>query len=187
MNEPSNEMQPLYGGHQVLEMQQPDPADQQEAGTDPYQQHTPPYSYRPFGYQPYTPNPQQYGYQQPYGAPYPGNVSPFERTSLGMRARTAGTLCYLLGWVSGLIFLLLERENRFVRFHAMQSLLFFGILNALEWVFSYLPFFGPIGGALGLIVFIRWIVLMVKAHQGQYYKLPLLGDLAEQLINQIRV
>jgi uncharacterized membrane protein len=104
-----------------------------------------------------------------------------------MRARTAGTLCYLFGWVGGLIFLLLERDSRFVRFHAMQSLLFFGILSALEWVCSYLPFFGSIGGALGLIMFIGWIVLMVKAHRGQYYRLPLFGDLADQLINQIRI
>ena len=116
-----------------------------------------------------------------------GDVGPYETTSLGMRARTAGLLCYLFGWVSGLIFFLLERENRFVRFHAMQSLLFFGILSAVEWVFSYLPFFGPIGGALGLVMFIGWIVMMVKAHRGEYYKLPLFGDLAERLIRQIRV
>jgi uncharacterized membrane protein len=139
------------------------------------------------GYQPYPPGQQQYGYQQQYSAQYMGDVGPFETTSLGMRARTAGLLCYLFGWISGLIFFLLERENRFVRFHAMQSLLFFGILSALEWVCSYLPLFGPIGGVLGLVMFIGWIVMMVKAHRGQYYKLPLFGDLAERLIGQIRV
>jgi uncharacterized membrane protein len=119
--------------------------------------------------------------------PYTGDVGPYETTSLGMRARTAGLLCYLFGWVTGLIFFLLERENRFVRFHAMQSILFFGILSVLEGFFSYMPFFGPIGGALGLIMFIGWIVMMVKAHRGEYYKLPLFGDLAERLIGQIRV
>ncbi len=116
-----------------------------------------------------------------------GDAGPYENTSLDMRARTAGWLCYLFGWVTGLIFFLLERENRFVRFHAMQSILFFGILNILEWVFSNLPFFGPIGGAIGLVMFIGWIVMMVKAHWGEYYKLPLFGDLAERLIGQIRV
>jgi uncharacterized membrane protein len=85
------------------------------------------------------------------------------------------------------IFFLLERESRFVRFHAMQSILFFGILNILEEVFSPLPFFGPIGGALGLVVFIGWIVMMVKAGRGQYYKLPLFGDLADRLIDQINL
>jgi uncharacterized membrane protein len=74
-----------------------------------------------------------------------------------------------------------------VRFHAMQSTLFFGILSILEEVFSHLPFFGPIGGALGLVMFIGWIVMMVKANHGEYYKLPLFGDLADRLISQIRV
>ena len=50
-----------------------------------------------------------------------------------------------------------------------------------------MPFFGPIGGALGLVMFIGWIVMMVKAHRGEYYKLPLFGDLAESLIGQIKV
>ena len=86
-----------------------------------------------------------------------------------------------------MIFFLLERESRFVRFHAMQSILFFGILSVLEEVFSHLPFFAPIGGALGLVMFIGWIVMMVKAHRGQYYKLPLFGDLADRLIDQIKV
>lgn len=159
-------------------------ADQQgpPPGQGGYQQNIPPGSY-----QQYSPGPQQYGYQQPYGAPQMGDVGPFDRTALGMRARTAGLLCYLFGWVSGLIFFLLERESRFVRFHAMQSILFFGILSILEAVFSHLPFFGPIGGALGIVMFIGWIVMMVKANRGQYYKLPLFGDLADRLIDQIRV
>ena len=96
-------------------------------------------------------------------------------------------LCYLFGWVTGLIFFLLERDSRFVRFHAMQSILFFGILSILEELFSHVPFFGPIGGALGLVMFIGWFVLMVKANRGQYYKLPLFGDLADRLIGQINV
>jgi uncharacterized membrane protein len=118
-------------------------------------------------------------------SPYSGDVGPYEITSLGIKTRTAGWLCYLFGWVTGLIFFLLEKENRFVRFHAMQSLLFFGILSVLEGVFSYLPFFGPIGSALGLVMFVGWIVMMVKAHRGEYYKLPLFGDLADRLISQI--
>ena len=103
-----------------------------------------------------------------------------------MKARTAGLLCYLFAWVTGLIFFLLERENRFMRFHAMQSILFFGSLSILQWVFSHLTFFGVVGGALGVVMFIGWIVLMVKAGQGKYYKLPLFGDLADRLIDQIR-
>ncbi len=107
-------------------------------------------------------------------------------TGMGMKARTAGWLSYLFGWVTGLIFFLLERENRFVRFHAAQSILFFGGLSIVQWLLSYLPFFSAIGGALGVVMFIGWIILMVNAGKGRYYKLPILGDLAERLANQIR-
>ena len=212
MNQLSNETQPPYGNDQGLEAQQQPPiesaAPQQEMPTDfsqqewpqeNYQQGLPPLqggdqqyppteSYQQYGYQPYPPgSPPSYSYQQLYVAPPMGEVGPFERTGMGMRARTAGMLCYLFAWVTGLVFFLLEKESRFVRFHAMQSILFFGSLSLLEAVFSNLPYFGPIAGALGLVSFIGWLVLIVKAGRGQYYKLPVFGDLAERLIDQIKV
>ena len=107
---------------------------------------------------------------------------------MGMKVRTAGLLCYLFGWVGGLVFLLLERDNRFVRFHASQSILFFGSMSILGWITSLFPFaFFGLGGLVGLVGFIGWIVLMVAAHRGRYYKLPLFGTYAEQLANRIRV
>jgi uncharacterized membrane protein len=210
MNTRSNEPQPPYGDDKGLEAQQPpggSAAPQQEMaagsyqqegsqgyyqqgppqGQGGYQQYAPPGSYQQYGYQQYSGGPPPYGYQQPYGAPQMGDVGPFERTGMGMKARTAGLLCYLFGWVTGLIFFLLEKQSRFVRFHAMQSMLFFGSLSILQGVFSYIPFYGAIGGALGLVMFIGWIFMMVKAGHGQYYKLPLFGDLADRLIDQIKV
>jgi uncharacterized membrane protein len=141
---------------------------------------------------------QQYWQQQPYGASPCCDAGPFELTSLGMRARTAGWLSYLFGWVTGLIFFLLEKENRFVRFHAMQSILFFGGLSILEAIirffetlFSYslFPFFGSgvISSVVGLVSLIYWIVLMVRASRGVYYKLPVIGDYADKLIDQIHL
>src|SRR5450759_3954111 len=129
---------------------------------------------------------QQYWNQQSSVQWAPGDVSPFERTAMGMKARTAGLLCYLFGWVGGLVFLVLERDNRFVRFHAIQSILFFGTLSILSGIFNYFPYalFG-LGGIVGLVGFIGWIVLMVAAHRGRYYKLPLFGDFAERLTNQV--
>jgi uncharacterized membrane protein len=140
---------------------------------------------QPYGYQ----QQQTYDreYQQPYSMLAPGDVSPYERTSMGMRACTAGWLSYLGGWVTGLIFFLLERENRFVRFHAMQSLIFFGAMTIVTTVFNYIPFFGFIGAGLGFVSFICWIVLMVAAHRGRYYKLPVIGDYAEKWASQIRI
>jgi uncharacterized membrane protein len=131
---------------------------------------------------------QQYWYQPWSGTGAPGDVSPFERTSMGMKARTAGVLCYLFAWVGGLVFLLLERDNRFVRFHAAQSILFFGTTSILGWIFSFFPFglFG-LGGIVGLVGFIGWIVLMVAAHRGRYYKLPVFGEYAEQLASRFKV
>ena len=201
MNESSNEMENPYGDDARQETprtftgsttdQQGIPADTYQQGSPQvqgnFQQYTPPDSSQQYGYQPYPPGQQEYGYQKPFGAPHMGNVGPLDRTALGMKARTAGWLCYLFAWVTGLIFFLLERDSRFVRFHAMQSILFFGILSFLEWVCSHLPFFGTIGGALGVVMFIGWMVMMVKAHRGEYYKLPLFGDLAERLIDQIKV
>jgi len=153
------------------------------------QQEYPPQEYPPqeSSYPPYYQSQQQqeYGYQQPAYTSTSGDVSPLERTSTGMKATTAGLLCYLFGWIGGVVFLFLEPKNRFVRFHAIQSILFFGSLSILQWVCDIFPFalFG-VGGILGLVTFIGWIVLMVAAHRGRYYKLPILGDYAEKLANQ---
>ena len=105
---------------------------------------------------------------------------------MGIGARTAGLLSYLGGWVTGLIFLLLKRENRFVRFHAMQSLIFFGAMSMVTTVFSQIPLLSFIGDGLGFVTFICWIVLMVAAARGRYYKLPIIGDYAEKWANSWR-
>ena len=100
-----------------------------------------------------------------------------KKTSTGLEENIAGLLCYVLGWVSGLILLLIETENKFVRFHAVQSIIVFGALNIFGIVFFWIPFIGwPIGG----LVIALLIVLMYKAYQGIMYKLPVVGDLAEK-------
>jgi uncharacterized membrane protein len=108
------------------------------------------------------------------------------KTASGVPENIAGLLCYLLGWISGLIFFLIETENRFVRFHAMQSIIVFGAINII-WLIIWVPFqFTPflysfLGTILGITAFILWIILMIKAYQGTMYKLPVVGDLAEKL------
>lgn len=106
-------------------------------------------------------------------------------TQSGLSPNVAGLLCYILTFLSGLFFILTEKENKFVRFHALQAI-FFGIADVVAWVVLTiitmpLGFFGFFImmvfwlGSLGL-----WIYLMYSAYQGQQFKLPVLGDLAEK-------
>ena len=101
------------------------------------------------------------------------------KTSTGLEENVAGLLCYVLGWVSGLVFILIEKENKFVRFHAIQSIIVFGILSLASIILSRILFLGGIIGILGLVL---WIVLMIKAYQGEKYKVPWAGNLAEKQI-----
>jgi len=104
-----------------------------------------------------------------------------EKTSIGLKPNFAGLLCYVLGWVTGLIFILLEKESNFVRFHAIQSLITFGSLTLIAIVLGFIPILGWILDILiYLLAFALWIVLMIKAYQGEKYKLPWAGDFAEK-------
>lgn len=105
-----------------------------------------------------------------------------EKKGTGLPRNTAGALCYVLGWVTGIVFLLVEKEDKFVRFHAMQSVVTFGILT----VASFTPVIGWILSPLIMIVgFVLWLVLMVKAYQGEEFELPVVGKLARQWLGKI--
>ena len=110
-----------------------------------------------------------------------------DKTSTGLTENIAGLLCYVLGWISGLVFLLIEQENKFVRFHAVQSIVTFGSITIISIALSILgliPFLGLVfdiaNAIIGVLAFVLWIVLMVKAAQGTKYKLPWAGDFAEK-------
>ena len=109
-------------------------------------------------------------------------------TSTGLSPNIAGLLCYVAGWVSGIIFLVLEQRNKFVRFHAAQSIVAFGTLTAAGIILGLIP---VVGGAFSLIIgiigFIVWIVMIVKASSGEWYKLPWAGDVAEKIVTSSRV
>ena len=117
------------------------------------------------------------------GATLVSTVKAFpDKTSIGLTENVAGLLCYVLGWISGLVFLLIEQENKFVRFHAVQSIVTFGGITVLSIALSILgliPFIGILfdilGYIVGLIAFILWIVLIVIAAQGKKYMLPWVG------------
>ena len=107
-----------------------------------------------------------------------------QKTSMGMEQNIAGLLCYLVGWITGLVFFLMEKENRFVRFHAMQSIVVFGALTVVSIILGAIPLIGALFSWLvGVLALILWIVLMVKAYQNEMYKLPWAGNFAEKHIS----
>ena len=122
------------------------------------------------------------------------------KSSTGLDENIAALLSYVFGWVSGLIFFLIEKDSRLVRFHAMQSLLFnvfIAIVAIALWVVSFvlLLIVGQISGVLstligliatliwlvfGIGILILWIMCLVKAYGRQYFKLPIVGNFAEK-------
>ncbi len=113
-------------------------------------------------------------------------------TSSGLQPNLAAALAYVLTIITGIIFFVIEKENKYVRFHAMQAILFgaawiiLGIgLSILSAAIAFVPFVGGIITvliylALGLGGFILWLLLMYKAYQGERFKLPVVGDVAEK-------
>ena len=107
------------------------------------------------------------------------------KTAMGFEENIAGALCYVLGWITGIIFYIMEKENKTVRFHAVQSIIVFLPLTIIVGMFQvillFIPFIGwAISGLMGLLMFILWLVLMLKAYQGEKFKLPVIGDIAEK-------
>jgi uncharacterized membrane protein len=107
-----------------------------------------------------------------------------EKTSTGLDANLAAALSYLVGFVSGIVFLVIERENRFVRFHALQSVLAFGAITLLWVLLNAVPLLGFVLGVLVIIPgsAIIWLFLMFKAYQGEEFKLPIVGSIAAERI-----
>ena len=131
--------------------------------------------------------------------PPPVQTAP-AKSSTGLDENVAALLSYVFGWISGLIFFLIEKDSRLVRFHAMQSLLLnivgavFGIALWILVIFStfvigyasgILSFLvnlvlGLVATVVGIGLLIGVIICLVKAFQGQYFKLPVIGNLAEK-------
>jgi uncharacterized membrane protein len=100
----------------------------------------------------------------------------------GLPENTAGALCYLVGWLTGLLFLLVEKKNKFVRFHAMQSLLFFASLT----IIGFVPVIGWLLSPFVMIVgFVVWLVSIYKAYSGEHFELPIVGKIAKEQLEKM--
>lgn len=122
------------------------------------------------------------------------------KSSTGLDENIAALLSYIFGWVTGLIFFLIEKDSRLVRFHAMQSILLNVLLVILwfvVWIVTVVLWvaaaaIGDVVGAIvsilstlifvvfGVAALIAVILCLVKAFQGQYFKLPIIGNFAER-------
>ena len=140
----------------------------------------------------------------PYEAGGPPSGAPGGKTSLGLESNIGAMLCYIsnflccLGVILSIVFLVTEKENRFVKFHAVQSLFLWGacvalliivqilgaILNVahlflISWIMSW-----GLWLVLILIFVILWLLAGIKAYSGQWYKLPLIGNFAWNMVNK---
>jgi len=118
-------------------------------------------------------------------APVSSTAAPTE----GLQENVAGLLCYLLGWVTGIIFLLIDKRP-FVKFHAAQSIVVFGGLSVIRIALIFMHgtmgliswgILGMIGLLISLLMLVLWVVLMIKAYQHQMYRVPIAADIADGL------
>jgi len=132
--------------------------------------------------------------------PTEGTAKPEAESSTGLTANVAGLLCYVAGWITGIIFVVLEKKSTFVKFHAWQSIMTFGVLTVAHLVLSTIPgaiaaatfplsaglaiFASVMGWLIGVIMFIFWVILMIQAGTGKMWKVPGAGDWAEKQANK---
>ena len=128
-------------------------------------------------------------------------ATPEAESSTGLSDNVAGLLCYVAGWITGIVFLVWEKKSTFVKFHAWQSTMTFGVLFlawlilsrmliGIGWGNLFYPNWGLInagialGWIIGLLMLALWIVLIITAYQGKMWKVPLAGNWAEKQISK---
>jgi uncharacterized membrane protein len=144
---------------------------------------------------------QQQPFHQPEAqSPYPNGQMPYSYSPPPVPSldgiRLAAALSYVLGWFSGLLFLLFGGENRYIRFHALQSIAFFGAVNLINvavfmsWIatrgfhnhwFIILSFLFLL--LVNIIALVGWFVGIVQAARGVYYKMPFVGNAIAQHVH----
>jgi uncharacterized membrane protein len=131
------------------------------------------------------------------GAPSaPSAATPVVAGTGQMDENIAGLLCYVLVWITGIIFYIIDKRP-FVRFHAAQSIVVFAGIHIIYFVLAAFLGFSMIAGGvagtggfslgfllyplIGLVSFILWILLMIKAYQHQKFRIPIAADIAEKI------
>jgi uncharacterized membrane protein len=121
------------------------------------------------------------------------------KATFGLDENVASAATYVLGWITGILFFVMEKDNKTVRFHAMQSILTFLPLTILWWIigsiYSMMIFGAGAYGAVGMwgilsvisllisiVVLLLWLFLMYKAYLGEKFKMPIVGEIAESQV-----
>ena len=115
----------------------------------------------------------------------------YDKATFGLDQNVASALCYVLGWLTGILFILVEKENKVVRFHAMQSIIVFLSLGILGWIIGAMfmgsggyyyssswGFWSMVTSLIFVIEIILWLVLIIKAYQGETFQVPIAGQIA---------
>lgn len=126
-------------------------------------------------------------------------AAPVAPAQAGLAENAAGALCYALGWITGLIFFFIDKRP-YVRFHAAQSIVVFGGLHILFFLLGFVFGFGMFAGFGGSLVgfgigsvvymlisltsFVLWILLMIRAYQGQRFRVPIAANIADSIFNK---
>ncbi len=163
-----NQPQPPYGAYNQ-------PQNLYQQGQPGY---IPPQPQQPYGGGMYQQG--QPGFQQPFAQ----GISPdaFGPSSIGMTGNIAAGLSYFFSPLLGLIFFLIEKQNRFVRFHAFQGMLMGFVALGAAIIFNFIGIiFFPlecVGLMFDLAFFVFWLIALINAFQGKIYKIPVIGDYA---------
>jgi uncharacterized membrane protein len=114
-----------------------------------------------------------------------------KKSIFGLDENLVGLIAYAGTFFTGIPVLILEKENKNVRFHALQSTIWFLFLAVAGWVvgiLSHFPLIGLVfsfaGWALGVVSFVSWLFLMYSAFSGKQFKIPVIGDVVWAQINK---
>ena len=102
----------------------------------------------------------------------------------GLKKETSGALAYVLGPITGVIFLILDKDP-FVRFHAMQSIVVLGGLIVFDQILALTVFLAVLIPLIGILGFVLWLMLIYKAWMGVEWEVPMAGKVVRQLLTKV--
>jgi uncharacterized membrane protein len=109
--------------------------------------------------------------------PPPGQPAPMGDTpsAAGSNKKTYTILAYLLGWITGLIFLFVGKDDPDVKWNAANAVVVFGGLAVIDLILSFIPVVNVLVFVVGIAGFIYWVIFMIKALQGTGQRIPAPG------------